>query len=86
MRKATPLMAAAAAVVLLVSGCRVGDDTERAAADGTAIDTTTHVQQDDLRQPQGDMRIEVNLARRELTVYRGGQAVETHPVAVGSSE
>jgi lipoprotein-anchoring transpeptidase ErfK/SrfK len=87
MRHATPLMAAAAAAVLLVSGCRVGDDAERAAADGTAIDTTTHMQQqDDLQQPQGDMRIEVNLARRELTVYRGGQPVETHPVAVGSSE
>jgi lipoprotein-anchoring transpeptidase ErfK/SrfK len=44
-------------------------------------------------QPQGqpqpaepDMRLEVNLAARELYVYRGGQRVATHPVAVGSEE
>jgi lipoprotein-anchoring transpeptidase ErfK/SrfK len=91
MRHATPLMAAAAAAVLLASGCRVGDDTERSAADANDIDTLTYTQQPlqqptDLQQPQGDMRIEVNLARRELTVYRGGQPAATHPVAVGSSE
>jgi lipoprotein-anchoring transpeptidase ErfK/SrfK len=34
----------------------------------------------------GEMRLEVNLAARELHVYRDGQQVATHPVAVGSSE
>lgn len=34
----------------------------------------------------GGMRIEVNLAKRQLTVYVNGQAAETHPVAVGSKE
>jgi lipoprotein-anchoring transpeptidase ErfK/SrfK len=38
------------------------------------------------QQPQSDMRLEVNIAARELHVYRGGQRVATHPVAVGSSE
>jgi lipoprotein-anchoring transpeptidase ErfK/SrfK len=39
------------------------------------------------QQPAGgDMRIEVNLAARELHVFRGGQRVATHPVAVGSEE
>jgi lipoprotein-anchoring transpeptidase ErfK/SrfK len=32
------------------------------------------------------MRLEVNLAARELYVYRDGEQVATHPVAVGSSE
>lgn len=33
-----------------------------------------------------DMRLEVNTAARELYVYKGGQRVATHPVAVGSKE
>jgi lipoprotein-anchoring transpeptidase ErfK/SrfK len=37
-------------------------------------------------QVQGDMRIEVDLDARQLYVYRGGQRVESHPVAVGSAE
>ncbi len=32
------------------------------------------------------MRIEVDLTKRQLTVYRGDQVAETHPVAVGSKE
>ncbi len=32
------------------------------------------------------MRLEVDLAKRQLTVYRGGQVAETHSVAVGSKE
>ena len=37
-------------------------------------------------RPAADMRIEVDVAARELHVYRGGQRTGTHPVAVGSSE
>lgn len=33
-----------------------------------------------------DLRLEVNLAERELYVYRGGERVATHPVAIGSEE
>jgi lipoprotein-anchoring transpeptidase ErfK/SrfK len=33
-----------------------------------------------------DVRLEVSLAARELRVFRGGQQIETHPVAVGSEE
>jgi len=32
------------------------------------------------------MRIEVDLTKRQLTVYKGNQVAETHPVAVGSKE
>ncbi len=37
-------------------------------------------------QAPPDMSLEVNIAERELYVYRGGQRVATHPVAVGSRE
>jgi lipoprotein-anchoring transpeptidase ErfK/SrfK len=39
-----------------------------------------------MQDPMGDMEIEVDIAARELRVYRGGQVSETHPVAVGSEE
>ncbi len=73
-----------------------------AACDTSGTDDTTvvHTGQDTVgmqspdgmpaqQPPQptgGDMRIEVNLAARELHVFRGGQRVATHPVAVGSEE
>jgi lipoprotein-anchoring transpeptidase ErfK/SrfK len=38
------------------------------------------------QQPESDMRIEVDISARQLHVYRGGQRVESHPVAVGSEE
>ena len=38
------------------------------------------------RAAQPDMRIEVDLAARQLHVYRGEERTATHPVAVGSSE
>lgn len=36
--------------------------------------------------PEPDMRIEVDLAARQLYVVKGGERVATHPVAVGSTE
>jgi lipoprotein-anchoring transpeptidase ErfK/SrfK len=87
MRHAT--LMAFVGVLLLQSGCGTADDADRDAAE---TDVSAGAQQpaeqpfDAQQRQRGDMRIEVNLARRELTVYRGGQAVETHPVAVGSSE
>lgn len=36
--------------------------------------------------PEPDMKIEVNLATRELYVIKGGQRVATHKVAIGSTE
>lgn len=38
------------------------------------------------RQSPPDLRLEVDLDARELYVHRGGERVETHPVAVGSEE
>ena len=36
--------------------------------------------------PPPDLRLEVNVAERELYVYRNDQRIATHPVAVGTSE
>jgi lipoprotein-anchoring transpeptidase ErfK/SrfK len=74
------------AAAVLLGGCRV-NDTDREPAQ-PAAEVPEHQQQpgqQDLQQQRG-MRIEVNLERRELTVYRGGEVVETHPVAVGREE
>lgn len=80
--------AALALAALLAAGCV--DDAEREPATdgvtaGQAADTMTAAQP---AQPQAppDMRLEVNIAARELYVYRGGERVATHPVAVGSDE
>jgi lipoprotein-anchoring transpeptidase ErfK/SrfK len=78
-----------AAVLLagtVLTGCRVDDD-----ADGTAQPAPPPPQQPanpggNSQDPQGELSIEVNLEARELYVHRGGQRVETHPVAVGSEE
>jgi lipoprotein-anchoring transpeptidase ErfK/SrfK len=82
MRYTTIVLAAA----VLLGGCRV-DDADREPAQPAAETPGFQQQpgQQDLQQ-QRDMRLEVNLERRELTVYRGGQAVETHRVAVGREE
>jgi lipoprotein-anchoring transpeptidase ErfK/SrfK len=72
----------------LAVGCRVDTNDQDTTAEASAADTT--VWQPGVTPqpapPQHDMRIEVNLAARELHVYRGGQRVATHGVAVGSEE
>ncbi len=83
----TPLMKACClplAAIVLTAGCVVqsGDDTRAAdtpGAVGQPMATTP-------APPPPDMRIEVDLNARQLHVYRGGSRVESHPVAVGSSE
>jgi lipoprotein-anchoring transpeptidase ErfK/SrfK len=77
--------------VALVAGCDTDrtDDTTvvRTGQDTVGMPATGAVPTQQQQQPAGgDMRIEVNLAARELHVYRGGQRVATHPVAVGSEE
>lgn len=79
------------AATLALGGCRVTDrtDEDTAGTAGQQVDggTATPAQPaPDPMSPQGDMRLEVNIAARELYVYRGGRRVETHPVAVGSDE
>jgi lipoprotein-anchoring transpeptidase ErfK/SrfK len=74
----------ALAAAVLLGGCRVDADREPAqpAAETPDFQQQPQPGQQGMQQ-QRDMRLEVNLERRELTVYRGGEAVETHQVAVG---
>ena len=78
---------ALALVAALVTGCEAdgNDDTTvvRSATDTAGMQTTAAPPP----QPaQPDMRLEVDLAARELHVFRGDRRVATHPVAVGSEE
>lgn len=81
------------AIALAFGGCR---DRETTVADGTDTAATATVAQPTATQPTATtpppapepppIRIEVNLAERELYVYRDGERVDTHGVAVGSKE
>jgi lipoprotein-anchoring transpeptidase ErfK/SrfK len=81
---------------LLLAGCGNDRDAERPVATGEPAAVQTDGQATggtampgtvgQGQQGESDMRIEVNVSARELHVYRGGTRVETHPVAVGTSE
>jgi lipoprotein-anchoring transpeptidase ErfK/SrfK len=82
---------AALAGSLALGGCRADDRADQ----DRDLQTDVQPMPDQQMQPgqpgqtgqvQGDMRIEVDLDARQLYVYRGGQRVESHPVAVGSTE
>jgi lipoprotein-anchoring transpeptidase ErfK/SrfK len=92
-RRMATTLGAALAAVLLAGGCAPGDrdagqDTVvidgGTAPAGPATGTTPQPAEPPRNEP--DMRIEVDIAARELHVYRNGQRAETHPVAVGSEE
>lgn len=74
----------------LLAGCGADGDADTTMVQ-TGADTgggmqTTAAQPASQPQTEPDLRLEVNIAQRELHVYRGGQRVATHPVAVGSQE
>jgi lipoprotein-anchoring transpeptidase ErfK/SrfK len=77
------------AVVLALTACGDGG-ADRVAVESTPpqpIPDTQAVQtQAPPAPPVDDMRLEVVISERQLHVYRNGQVVESHPVAVGSSE
>ena len=66
------------AVMLAVPGCNFDDRTDE---NGARSDTTAT-----RRPPRPDMLLEVDIASRQLNVYRNDRVVESHPVAVGSAE
>jgi lipoprotein-anchoring transpeptidase ErfK/SrfK len=77
-----------AATSLLTVGCATSetddgrpDTAAQATANGTVgADSAATA----AAQATADMRIEVDVAARQLKVFRGGQQVATHSVAVGS--
>jgi lipoprotein-anchoring transpeptidase ErfK/SrfK len=76
-------MRIASIAIVALAACTSGDrgtpDTTASVAGATTAAQTAPA-------PEPDMRIEVDLASRQLYVIRGGSRVATHPVAVGSAE
>lgn len=88
---------AVAAALLALGGCTVQDgDDDAAKGGGTTVvaDSGATAQAGQPAPtpaptpppPPPDLRLEVNVAERELYVYRNDQRIATHPVAVGTSE
>lgn len=71
-----PLVAA----ILLVPGCSFGDGSDE--NDGAAADSARVA----APPPRPELMLEVDIASRQLNVYRNDRVVESHPVAVGSAE
>jgi lipoprotein-anchoring transpeptidase ErfK/SrfK len=95
------MLVACGAALLGLGGCVVKDGDDEGAAQGGAQGTTAQTQQPaGTAQPPAqpaqpaptppppppDLRLEVNVAERELYVYRNDQRIATHPVAVGTRE
>ena len=87
--------AALTAALLVAAGCGgdgdgdrvvVQDDGTGQMAPGAAGDAQAQPQPAEPRQPPPDLRLEVDVAARELHVYRNDERIATHPVAVGTSE
>jgi lipoprotein-anchoring transpeptidase ErfK/SrfK len=76
-------MVALAAAALLLTGCGVDRDADR---DAQQAQQPAPPSQPAPLPPEQQLELEVDIAARELYVYRGGQRVATHPVAVGSEE
>jgi lipoprotein-anchoring transpeptidase ErfK/SrfK len=79
---------AVAALLAVVAGCG-GDadrDTTVVVDDGTQQAPMGDAQPAPPPPPPPDLRLEVNLAARELHVYRNDERVATHGVAVGTEE
>ncbi len=86
-------MGAALFAALLATGCTVQDATDDQTVDPAATQAPgaqampqPQAQPQPQPLPPPDLRLEVNVAARELHVYRNDQRIATHPVAVGTSE
>jgi hypothetical protein len=86
---------ALAAAMLALGACGGNDEGAEPAGGGSAQTAPAQTVQTDSQQAQAaptpalpppDLRLEVNVAERELYVYRNDQRIATHPVAVGTSE
>jgi lipoprotein-anchoring transpeptidase ErfK/SrfK len=92
------MAAACGAALVTLGGCVVQDKTDEGEGQATTAQTQQPAaggaQQPAQPAPQPtpppppppDLRLEVNVAERELYVYRNDERIATHPVAVGTSE
>jgi L,D-transpeptidase ErfK/SrfK len=81
-----------AASSLVAAGCATSetdegqlDTTAQAAGSGAAASGST-TGATSAQPATADMRLEVDVAARQLKVFQGGRQIGTHAVAVGSSE
>ena len=72
------------AAVVLLAGCVVEKDAEEQPATTTQAPSAQPAPAPAPQPP--DLQLEVNIAQRQLHVYKGGQVIASHPVAVGSKE
>lgn len=95
------MLVACGAALLGLGGC-VTQDGDEGAEGAAGQQTTVQTQPGGMAQQPAqpaqpapaptpapsppDLRLEVNVAERELYVYRNDQRIATHPVAVGTSE
>jgi hypothetical protein len=92
---------ALAAAALLLGGCVVQDRTDEGAEAGASAGQTADAGAAQTAPgaavqpaapaaptppPPPDLHLEVDVAAREVHVYRGGQRIASHPVAVGTSK
>lgn len=88
---------ALAAAVMALAGCVAEDGAEKGAGSTTATAPAADAgqaappaqpapQPRPAPQPPPDLRLEVDVAARELRVYRRDERIATHPVAVGTRE
>lgn len=93
------MLVACGAALMTLGACVVKDGDDAEGGQAGAGQTTAQTQPAGTAQPAQpaqpptpppppppDLRLEVNVAERELYVYRNDQRVATHPVAVGTSE
>lgn len=94
------MMMACGAALLALGGCVVKDGTDDSEQASTAQTQQPSATGAGTAQPPAqpatppatpappppDLRLEVNVAERELYVYRNDERIATHPVAVGTSE
>lgn len=92
------MMVTCGAALFALGGCVVKDSTdegEQSTATTAQTQPAGTAQQPAQPAPQPaptpappppDLRLEVNVAERELYVYRNDERIATHPVAVGTSE
>lgn len=94
------MLVACGAALLGLGGCVVKDGDDEGGQGAAGQQTTVQTQPGGTAQqpappaqpaptpapPPPDLRLEVNVAERELYVYRNDQRIATHPVAVGTSE
>lgn len=80
------------AALLALGGCGGGDGASE-NGDGTTAQAPSAATEQPAPQPEPappppppDLRLEVNVAGRELYVYRNDERIATHPVAVGTRE